>query len=119
MSMIAAMLVLAPAPAVMTPEQMIAAARARVQTAIDPCRKGGSDEDIVVCGRREAVDLLPLYDGDDGSRYAGGGGGATASELNNASAPCRLSGSCQSGGVDLLKVGGFIAKGIKALIDGE
>ncbi|HZF42303.1 MAG TPA: hypothetical protein VEZ48_02720 [Sphingomonadaceae bacterium] len=43
-------------------EQVMAASRAITSIGPDPCRTVATDEEIVVCGRRESPYALPLYE---------------------------------------------------------
>lgn len=93
MSIIATLLVLAPAAgAAMTAEQAMARARAATSIGPDPCRTPVGDE-IVVCGRRESPYALPLYEpvvSDDG---------VTGRERENMTdTMMNVIGSCNGGG---------------------
>jgi hypothetical protein len=46
----------------MVAEQALAASRAMTSIGPDPCRTVGTDDEIVVCGRRESPYALPLYE---------------------------------------------------------
>lgn len=124
MSMIAALLVLQAAPAGGAPttaEQALAAHRGATSIGPDPCRTASEDE-IIVCGRREKPYAVPLYAAEAGPDAQAGGRrtgqmkdvvdaqGACAMQLAQCRPPAAFNGTKFMGGV--MKI-------VEALTDGE
>lgn len=126
MSRIAALLVLYAAPAsspALTADQVLAAHRSRTGIGRDPCRAPASDEEIVVCARRENPYALPLYDPDAGgaASTAGGARGRLAGELADTQGACASqSAQCRpAAAVNLLQVVRGATRIVEALRDDE
>ena len=125
MSRMAALLLLhaapASAPAAATAEQALAAHRAATSIGPDPCRTV-SDDEIVVCGRRENLYAVPLY-APDGAPDAQAGGrrvGQTKDVADAQSACAMQLAQCRPpAAFNGTKFMGGVMKIVEALADGE
>jgi len=106
----AALLMLYAAQAVgapVTAEQALAASRAMTGIGPDPCRRGSSSDEIVVCARRsDSPYTLPLYDAPlrDETLLSGRGREDAVETARESAAPCHARGEPCTTGLPVLRV---------------